>query len=255
MVRGKTFKLRADQIQPLVPHRGGCIASDRITVDGRPVGYMYREGPDHDADTGWRFVAGDESDEYMDNADNHGVYAVNTIANYDREIIPFLEAPIGAAFARDPESGRFEKVESPVDPDECLHPDFPVVEGDVRFTETWTISLPAPFNRRVEEGSLIFWRPGITIYLNAWNNDHDRSLEHRLNELRAEISPEAFDGRQETTGEDLRYSYRLTEDGVNALYGFIVAEAGHLQFAGYFDEETSESTVRSIFLSAESLPV
>ena len=48
----------------------GCIATDRITVDGMPVGYMYREKPKEGAwfeeyDSGWRFTAGDESDEYM----------------------------------------------------------------------------------------------------------------------------------------------------------------------------------------------
>jgi len=32
---------------------------------------------------------------------NHAIYDVNTIANYDPEIIPFLNAPIGSAFERD----------------------------------------------------------------------------------------------------------------------------------------------------------
>src|SRR5262249_30239665 len=97
----KKFWLRAEQVRPLIPTRGGCIASDRITVDGRLVGYMYREGPAHDLDNGWRFLAGDESPEYMADADNHGVYDVNTIANLDTAIIPLLDAPEGSAFERD----------------------------------------------------------------------------------------------------------------------------------------------------------
>jgi hypothetical protein len=40
---------------------------------GRPVGYMYGDRPRHQADTGWRFMAGDESDYSMDDPDNHGV--------------------------------------------------------------------------------------------------------------------------------------------------------------------------------------
>ena len=48
----KTFKISRDQIRRLIPNMGGCYASDRITVDGAPVGYMYREPPDHDADSG-----------------------------------------------------------------------------------------------------------------------------------------------------------------------------------------------------------
>ena len=251
-MRQKNFKLRADQIKPLVAHRGGCIATDMIIVHGRVVGYMYREGPDHDADTGWRFLSGDESDEYMDDPENHGIYAVNTIANYDREIIPFLNAPTGSAFARNPESGEFEQVESHLDPDECLHRSYPIEEGELQITATWRITLPTKFNRRVEDGALIFWRPGTTLYLNAWGNDHAQSKEIRLAELRSEISPSAFESRLETSSDDYCFSYRLVEDGVNALYGFVVADGGHLQFAAYFDDQQSISLVREIFESAAS---
>jgi hypothetical protein len=107
----KQFKLSKEQIKRLVPHNGGCIASDRITVDGRPVGFMYRDAPDHDADTGWRFLAGDESDEYMEDSSKHGVYAVNTISNYDPSIIPLLDAPEGSAFEKAGGNDRFVPVE------------------------------------------------------------------------------------------------------------------------------------------------
>jgi hypothetical protein len=98
----KHFKLTAEQIRPLATGRGGAIASDRITVDGRPVGYMYRIEPHNELDSGWAFLAGDESEAYMDNAANHAIYDVNTIANYDPEIIPLIDAPIGSAFIRTP---------------------------------------------------------------------------------------------------------------------------------------------------------
>jgi hypothetical protein len=55
----KKFKLTADQIKPLVTGRGACLATDKITVEGRRVGYMYRERPDNKLDSGWRFFAGD----------------------------------------------------------------------------------------------------------------------------------------------------------------------------------------------------
>jgi hypothetical protein len=76
-------------------------------------------------------MAGDESDDYMDDADNHGVYAVNTIANYDHDILPLIDASIGSAFARNPETGHFEPAPSPVALDDGLHPDFPIVAGSV----------------------------------------------------------------------------------------------------------------------------
>jgi hypothetical protein len=97
---GKKFHLRADQIKPLAQGFGGCIASDRIVVDGARVGYMYRGSPVNPKDSGWRFVAGDEDEAYMANNAHHDVYDVNTIANYDPEIIPLLKAPTGSAFER-----------------------------------------------------------------------------------------------------------------------------------------------------------
>ena len=75
----KKFALRADQIGPLAEGHGRCFATDMITVEGRRVGYMYREEPDDDGDSGWRFMAGRESPEYMDEADNHAIYDVNTV--------------------------------------------------------------------------------------------------------------------------------------------------------------------------------
>lgn len=102
-----------EQIRALAPGRGGCFATDRITVDGERVGYMYRESPDSGSDSGWRFFSGDESQEYVDDPDNTTIYDVNTIANYDPEIIPFLDAPPGSAFAREPETGEFEAVDPP----------------------------------------------------------------------------------------------------------------------------------------------
>ena len=94
----KNFKLRSDQIAPLVVSSGWCMATDRIMVDGSPIGYMQRENPVAGGDSGWRFFAGDEDDEYMSNDDNHGVYDLNTVVNYDTSVIPFLDAPSGSRF-------------------------------------------------------------------------------------------------------------------------------------------------------------
>ena len=60
----------------------------RVTKEGYKVGYMLREEPtEGNPDSGWRFMAGNEDDEYMDNPDNHHVFALNTICNYDSDII------------------------------------------------------------------------------------------------------------------------------------------------------------------------
>ena len=91
------------------PNGEGCVVSDKITKEGYKVGYMLREEPtEGNPDSGWRFMAGNEDDEYMDNPDNHHVFALNTICNYDSDIIPYLHAKIGSAFIRVDES-HFEK--------------------------------------------------------------------------------------------------------------------------------------------------
>lgn len=107
----KTFRLSASEIKPLAEGHGACIATDMITVEGMKVAFMYRENPDRPEDSGWRFMSGFESDEYMAEADNHAVYDVNTIANCDPEIIPFLDAPPGSAFERENGEGEFGPVD------------------------------------------------------------------------------------------------------------------------------------------------
>lgn len=107
----KKFKLSAEQIQPLATGRGGCLATDMITVRGKPVGFMYREPPDTPEDSGWRFMSGLEDQDYMDDTDNLGVYDVNTIANYDPTIIPLLDEPEGSVFERTPGAKNFRQVD------------------------------------------------------------------------------------------------------------------------------------------------
>ena len=109
----KRFALAAADIKQIAPGRGSCMATDRITVDREPVGFMYREVPDNNHDSGWRFFAGDESQDYLDDAANFEIYDVNTIANYDSEIVPMLDAKARSAFEWDQETQRFVATEFP----------------------------------------------------------------------------------------------------------------------------------------------
>ncbi|MDR1320249.1 MAG: DUF2185 domain-containing protein [Gracilibacteraceae bacterium] len=118
----KNFRLQPSDIQAKLPDwegPDGCLCTDRVTVDGLKVGYMYREEPDEGVpDSGWRFFAGDEDDDYIDDPDHSGFYRLNTIANCDAAVIPFLNAPYGSAFVRD-DGGVFRETpfEPPADED------------------------------------------------------------------------------------------------------------------------------------------
>jgi len=100
MASNKNFKLNANQIVKLIEPMGGCIATDKITVTGELVDYMVRAEPNNDIDSGWQFFSGTEDQEYIDNPDNSAIYDVNTIANYDRAIISYLNLPIGTQLER-----------------------------------------------------------------------------------------------------------------------------------------------------------
>lgn len=96
----KQFKIKAEDINQLVDPMGSCLASDKITVDGLQVGFMYREKPEEENDSGWRFLSGTETQDYIDDPNNSMVFEVNTVANYDSAIIPYLKSRPGTELER-----------------------------------------------------------------------------------------------------------------------------------------------------------
>ena len=106
----KNFKLKEEDFVDLVPSMGGCIATDKITVEGLKVGYMYREEVEEELDCGWRLFSGTESQDYVDDPNNSAIYNVNTIANYDRAIIPYLNLPYGTELERIDGTDKFQIV-------------------------------------------------------------------------------------------------------------------------------------------------
>ena len=74
---------------------------------------MYRESPEESGDSGWRFLSGTETQDFLNSPDNLAIYDVNTIANYDPAIVPLLASPIGSAFERLPGSDIFEPADAP----------------------------------------------------------------------------------------------------------------------------------------------
>lgn len=135
---------------------------------------------------------------------------------------------------------------------------FPYATNRVRVTDDWSIHLPFVLNLRVEEGSLVLWRPGFTIWLDAMRNDHDLSLQHRKQHFAETADPKRFDETEELDGDRLYYSYRLDEPSEDkrapALYGFAFGPKGHLQIAFYFDEEEYADIAYSILTSANQSP-
>lgn len=84
-----------------------CFVTHRILRDRAKVGYLYREAPDYENDSGWRFTANDETDEYMDDSDNASYVALGRVLSLDDSFIELLYLPAGVSFVRDPDTQAF----------------------------------------------------------------------------------------------------------------------------------------------------
>lgn len=132
----------------------------------------------------------------------------------------------------------------------ALHLDFPIVEGLYQMTTEWSLSLPLQFNRRIEDGDIIIWRPGFTVWVAIWGNDDNESIESRLNHLKSSRSFSATSINESKKGSISYYSYRLAEplddNRVPALYCFAFSQNSEVQMALYFDSENDIQTATAI---------
>lgn len=87
-----------------------CFVTHRVLNDGQRVGYLYREEPDDENDSGWRMTANDESEAYMADSRNASYVSLGVVLSKDDAFCGLLDAPSGAAFVRNPETGEFEPV-------------------------------------------------------------------------------------------------------------------------------------------------
>lgn len=139
-----------------------------------------------------------------------------------------------------------------------LNPKFPVVKGRYRFNATWSVDLPGELNRRIEDGDLVLWRPGLTVFVAIWKNDRAESISDRLTWIRDDMNPASFDIVEEEFAAGRRLAYRLKEDSdddrVAALYAFTIGEDSHVQLALYFDSEDDVELALELWRSIQAGP-
>lgn len=97
------FKAEKD----LADKKLACYVTDRVSMDGAPIQYAERQLPNPNyPDSGWKFMAGDETTGYLSDGNNIGVFTLNYIANYDEALLSILDAPVGSVYVRN-EQGDF----------------------------------------------------------------------------------------------------------------------------------------------------
>ena len=82
---------------------GYVVISDQVMRDNKAIRYFYREEKLDSKDSGWRFLSGEETQDYVDCEANFNLYNVSTLLDKFPELINFLEyePPIAFEFDRD----------------------------------------------------------------------------------------------------------------------------------------------------------
>lgn len=107
----KLVDLNPEEMKDLVLTPGYSIVSNHILDDGLPILFMYREDPIEKEDTGWRFLSGQEDQDYLDEPSNSRFIGLNTMANMDQSIIPHLKKRKGTELERESPEQEFKSLE------------------------------------------------------------------------------------------------------------------------------------------------
>ena len=140
--------------------------------------------------------------------------------------------------------------------DEALHPDFPVVSGALPMPNGWQLVLPVSFNRRIEDGSLVLWRPDLTFWINVWNNDHQLSAEGQLNGILEVAASHRTDEHIDRSGGLIRLTYELAESApggelatCRSISGYAISPLGYVQISAYVDSPEARTLGYSVIHS------
>ena len=77
-----------------------CYVSNRVLYGGEKVGYLYREAPDNDTDSGWRFMVDDETEDCLNDTANLSHVSIGAVLREDNSFIHLLDHEADIAFAR-----------------------------------------------------------------------------------------------------------------------------------------------------------
>lgn len=77
-----------------------AYVSKKILEEGWKVGYMCRDEGVNENDSGWQFMAGNETDEYVADYKNIELLRIHEICQLDPDIFNYIDNPIGTKFIR-----------------------------------------------------------------------------------------------------------------------------------------------------------
>lgn len=91
-------------------HFGYVLASKELIDNKMPILYMYKEKPDNNQDSGWRFFSGNETEEFLNDVNNIVMCDIKTIVDIDPSIVGLLFWPYDMSFTRNSSTDFFQLV-------------------------------------------------------------------------------------------------------------------------------------------------
>ena len=77
-----------------------AFVTKRLVEENSKIGFAYKEKPDNETDSGWRFFVGNESQAYVDDPNNILLYSLEDIIKLDGSIKTILNNEINTAFEK-----------------------------------------------------------------------------------------------------------------------------------------------------------
>jgi hypothetical protein len=74
------------------------------------IGYCYRDNPENNIDSGWRFLYGDEDEEYLDNPTNSETVYPENMLSVNPALDLILGAPAGLEFEWNEDTEMYEEI-------------------------------------------------------------------------------------------------------------------------------------------------
>ena len=108
-----------------------------------------------------------------------------------------------------------------------------------QITENWWIDVDKSFGHRIEDGSIVFWKPGRTIWINCWGDGVSPTKAEALAGILEDADPHRRQIADEDDNEVYRFIYSLVEEDGSAIryavYLFAIVDGEYLQIGVYVD--------------------
>ncbi len=221
------------------PSIGGLMVSKMVVDKNIKPRFIYREKRTLLEDSGWRIFTGLETEEYIDNPDNIGIYNPSTILNIDPSIENLLLNGIGSVYEKN-ENGVWDKVT-----DFEMEDDYMTTH---RLTEKWVIEINNLFERSIEEDGTLYYTTGDkSIRLIVWNSDKNKEALNaeyiQKIELRDQSKSKTLDKFDLSDNEISRVGFLIEENdeakSYYVIYGYSIIDNQIIQIAIYFDEKSN----------------